>query len=551
MFSLQQNSEMLSLKPFFGIFLLFTKTTIAFHILPQFNCTFGRYGDLHTTCYNVDLKSFTFLTNINHTNVDPSTKVTTLHLTSENLYFLPRNLLKFFPDITEMKINTPLPLLLDFQSRQFQGLHSLKRVYIIGQRIRDLGANTFNGAPFITNLFLPSNQIENIHENAFTDLNHCKNLVLSANRLTSLHVKTFKHMHALWSINLSQNRLKILKQDTFAGLRFLTVIDLSFNRLKKLSSEIIEAFIKNQDPQKILALKGNLCDGGIYTQDSQNYDKLTAKCSMKDIEDCSMEEFRRLQNQNRLMRQEIEKLRNEIAEKNHERCKMLILTMKIVRELRQKESQLKFYIETLIKLVEGHEISSEDPISPQLTSKDIIIPDTNYDENSEESKEIGHHKLCHVNEKIKEEQALLIEHNQALIKVIKTIENFLKNRDKSSVKPIATKSKIEPSEENIMTNENELITTPKEEPSEQVEYSELFITNEEDLMTNEEELITTPKEEPSEQYEEIEINQLPEEKENNEETKGRRSIQLEDENELSDRKLKRRKPNGKQLSFHH
>lgn len=546
---------MFSLKRFFGIFLLFSKTAIAFHILPQFNCTFGRYGD-HTTCYNVDLKSFTFLTNINHTNVDPSTKVTTLYLTSENLYFIPRNLLKFFPDIAEMKINTPLPLLLEFQSKQFHGLKHLKHVYIIGQRLRSLGANTFNGAPFIINLFLPSNQIENIHENAFTDLNHCKNLVLSGNRITAVHVKTFHHMHALWSINLSQNRLKVLMQDTFAGLKHLTVIDLSFNRIRKLSSEIIELFIQNQDSQKILSLKGNLCDGGIYTQDSQNHEKLTSKCSMKDVEDCSIEEFRRLQKQNRMMRQEIEKLRNEISEKNRESCKLLVLTMKIIRELRQKESELKHYIETLIKLVEGHEITSEDPISHQLTHKDII-PDTNYDEDSEESKELAHHKLCHVNERIKEEQALLIKHNQALIEDIKIIENFLENRDGSSVKTVVSPKKapseIATNKEHIVTmlnkettepsttKESHIITTPREEPSGNVEYSELSITNDEELST-------TPKDEPSEQYEEI---SFPDEKENENATKNRRSIQPEDENRLFNQKMKIRQANGKQLSFYH
>lgn len=233
------------------------------------NCSVIRHTG-RSTCENTNLESFTFRTKVSID--DDLSDIDSVHLTSPFMYFLPRNIFNFFPNVSEIAIFTSLPQLISIDRGQFIGLKKLKRVFVVGQRLRLLKRNIFDGASAITHLFLPSNQIELIHERAFEGLNECTHLVLRNNRISSLSGDIFRHMSQLWSINLAMNRLTVLSEKTFASQK-LTILDLSYNQLESIPRNIVKSFLASDDRRKILSLRQNICGDKIFTKNTKQDEK--------------------------------------------------------------------------------------------------------------------------------------------------------------------------------------------------------------------------------------------------------------------------------------
>lgn len=181
-----------------------------------------------------------------------------LWLLSPRMYYMPNHIFKYFPSITQLKIISEIPQLLEIEGKEFSDLERLKRVQIIGQKIRYLGERTFEGAPSITNLYLPSNQIEKISEKAFKGLVECLFLVLSSNRIDTLKSKTFSYMPKLWSVNLEGNRFLSLSEHIFKDID-LAVADISFNLLKTSSTKPILDVLQSQHEKVVFSVTNNLC----------------------------------------------------------------------------------------------------------------------------------------------------------------------------------------------------------------------------------------------------------------------------------------------------
>ena len=229
----------------------------------QFNCSIINYDD-EKICANFNLELLTKFTKVLTTNLQEPWLVTSVYLTSEYMFYLPKNAFSLFPNVTEIRIFTAIPQLMSLQTGQFEGLGRLKKVFIMGQRIKVLQANTFKGTTSVTNLFLPSNQIELINEKAFNGLINCIYLLLSNNRIKTLGANTFMHMTQLWSVNLENNRLQALSENHFANNN-LTILDLSYNQINFLPMNVVENFISTSNEKKLFSLRGNLCNDEIFT----------------------------------------------------------------------------------------------------------------------------------------------------------------------------------------------------------------------------------------------------------------------------------------------
>lgn len=242
----------------------------------NYNCSLLKVGN-EATCVNADILSFASLTEVDETVAEESQHIVSLYLMSQSMYYLPNDVFRFFPKISEIRISTVLPQIMSISQGQFQGLSNLRNVYIVGQRIRNIGANVFDGAKGVTNLFLPSNQIESIHKQAFAGLNDCIYLSLSSNRITSLDGEMFTHMTNLWSMNLENNQIATVQPELFENNK-LTILDLSHNKLQSIPKNILNNFLESNDNQKILSMKGNKCNDGIYTRKSKNVSDSLANC---------------------------------------------------------------------------------------------------------------------------------------------------------------------------------------------------------------------------------------------------------------------------------
>lgn len=243
------------------------------------SCTIVPIDHANSTCVNTDVTSFSFSTKI--TGIDlgeyHAARITNLFLASKYMYYVPNNIFKFFPNVTEIGIHTALPQLIKIEKQHFVGLTKLEKLFIVGQRLRHIGPNVFAGAPAITDLFLPSNQIQSINELAFRGLDNCQHLMLNGNQIEKLKAGTFAPMPNLWSLNLSKNRLIILTEFTLVG-NTLVLLDLSHNKIESIPENIVTNFISSKDPKKLLSMKGNICDNRIYTKNTHRVEKNLVNC---------------------------------------------------------------------------------------------------------------------------------------------------------------------------------------------------------------------------------------------------------------------------------
>ena len=211
-------------------------------------------------CIIFDLEVYDKLTRI--TEVTSSLSESTVigvYIMSSTFYYLPNHIFRNFPDIQELKIISDIPALMEIDGKDFINLNKLKRIQIIGQKIRRLEARKFRGAPNIISLYLPYNQIEVIHEQAFSGISELMFLVLSNNRIKSLDFQLFFNLPKLWSLNLENNRLFKISEDIFSN-NLLMVCDLSYNLLLTIPYQpIAELLHSNNTEMNLFSVRENLC----------------------------------------------------------------------------------------------------------------------------------------------------------------------------------------------------------------------------------------------------------------------------------------------------
>lgn len=349
-----------------------------------------------------------------------------LYLMSPYMYYLPYNIFYFFPNITELKIISVVPQLLEIHSREFIGLERLTEVSISGQKIKLLGEKTFIGASNITNLFLPSNQIAKIHPNAFKGLVECLFLVLSKNRLTALANGTFDDMEKLWSVNLEDNKLLSMSENTFPAQHNLALFDFSFNMLKTIPQQPVRQLLSSRHDVVVFSLKQNECK---YMRNTI----FSKKSSIKDVKSL------------------IKQCRHEIGQLKRGACGLSSKSLKKKKRNPEQRSSKKV-------LEEEDQLEAPAPAEEKNSVEDLKVEnfpvETNAVAQIEDAKPQG--PLLKL---IAEEQKLLDDHNQVLTRVINQLEDFL---DENGIEP-----KIGSADSREKTNLNQELELSEEDKSEQ------------------------------------------------------------------------------------
>lgn len=293
-------------------------------------CTIVPLNHVNSTCVNTDLTSFSFSTKITAIDLGETraARITNLFLASAYMYYVPSNIFKFFPNVSEIGIHTALPQLINIEKQHFIGLAKLLKLFIVGQRLRHIGPNVFEGAPAITDLFLPSNQIQSINELAFNGLAECRHLMLNGNQIDKLTSGTFAPMPKLWSLNLSKNRLMYITEYTLASNK-VTVFDLSYNKIESIPENVVTNFMNSKEPKKLLSMKGNICDNRIYTKNSHRLERLLNNCVKgsdflpeRELIERLREDIRALEEKNAKLELENHKLNAENERINSELTKL-------------------------------------------------------------------------------------------------------------------------------------------------------------------------------------------------------------------------------------
>lgn len=246
-------------------------------------------------CVVLELSSFTKFTRVEELPEElMEIPFTGLYLMSSFLFYLPDQLFKHFPNITELKIITDTPQLMYIETRDLLGLEQLKNVYITGQMLRVLEASVFQGAPAITHLFLSANRIETVNERAFEGLHKCLFLVLSSNRISNMKSGTFKYLPNLWHVGLENNRIISIAEDFFENIS-PAVCDASFNLLNSAPLQPVEKILKSEHKRVSFSFRRNLCSSMKDTvitkrRSSPKIENIIADCKLSPACDLKAEE---------------------------------------------------------------------------------------------------------------------------------------------------------------------------------------------------------------------------------------------------------------------
>lgn len=113
----------------------------------------------------------------------------------------------------------------------FPFAEKLLTIYIVNQRIEDLGARVFEGAKALEAIHLDNNEIAKLDEDTFFNLQNLAHLTLSSNEIKSLPERIFPSLKALKKLNLSSNMLHALPAIFFDSNRDLHEINFRGNRM--------------------------------------------------------------------------------------------------------------------------------------------------------------------------------------------------------------------------------------------------------------------------------------------------------------------------------
>ncbi|KAL9982380.1 hypothetical protein ACROYT_G004413 [Oculina patagonica] len=135
----------------------------------------------------------------------------------------------------------------------FQGLTSLKNLYLDRNEIEVIEDGAFSNLSSLTDLYLRWNELQVIAKEAFQGLTSLKTLSLEDNNLQEIAKAAFEGLTSLETLQLSGNKLQVIAKEAFQGLTSLKTLILERNKLQVIAKEAFQGLTS----LKTLDLDGN------------------------------------------------------------------------------------------------------------------------------------------------------------------------------------------------------------------------------------------------------------------------------------------------------
>lgn len=186
--------------------------------------------------------------NENMTNED----VLSIVILNSNTPFTIQELFTAFPNVVFFEvINSNL------QSIRIPPSAILWEIYLQGNNISVIEADSLRNQTGLEYLYLHNNQIQAIEDGAFDDLNMLRSLDLYYNQLSELTANTLRGLTNVYYLDLENNQFTRIEEGVFANNRGIGAIYLERNQISAISPTFIEEL--RGSPLQFVGLTGNEC----------------------------------------------------------------------------------------------------------------------------------------------------------------------------------------------------------------------------------------------------------------------------------------------------
>ncbi|KAL0894556.1 hypothetical protein ABMA27_013128 [Loxostege sticticalis] len=163
----------------------------------------------------------------------------------EQLY-LQRNQITSLPVPPSPDLDLPALRTLDMSSNGIQKiphgcmktLHSLRRLYMRRNGLRQIEVNTFSDLGNLEILDLSNNQIMSVHPKSFAKLAHLKQVNLHGNTIENFDFMAIQENAALSMVDFSKNKLKSISPNMFKRPLEVETLNVSSNNLNELPATL-------------------------------------------------------------------------------------------------------------------------------------------------------------------------------------------------------------------------------------------------------------------------------------------------------------------------
>ena len=187
---------------------------------------------------------------------------------------------KFFVKFSSIKVVIiPVSNLQRMDQSSLKGANNLKELFVKGNNIASLAAETFINSTNLITVSFQDNAISFVHENAFENLRLLEFLALGKNWISQLRLDTFKDLENLKRVELQSNILETLPEGLFRNNMKLETIQLHNNKLKVLPANLF----KKLNNLENLSLDRNYCIDKSYGEGFSELSELN-----EDIKDCTL-----------------------------------------------------------------------------------------------------------------------------------------------------------------------------------------------------------------------------------------------------------------------
>ncbi|KAK7573831.1 hypothetical protein V9T40_011022 [Parthenolecanium corni] len=125
-----------------------------------------------------------------------------------------------------------------FKDGYFDGLTSVKYLYIQHSSVQSLPDGVFHGLTNLERLYLDNNKLKTLTPALFKSLSRLWYLEIGRNELTHLPRGTFKYVANLTLLNAYSNHLHSLTRDVFADVPKLKYLDVQSNAIQSLDDDV-------------------------------------------------------------------------------------------------------------------------------------------------------------------------------------------------------------------------------------------------------------------------------------------------------------------------
>ena len=187
--------------------------------------------------------------NENHT--ETLFRLSTLHLSDNNLSSIPRHLYKLCPNIQRLELSNCNIHIFDKESFSF--LKSIRIMNLNDNKIMKLEVGTFKNLSTLERLYLDTNFISHIQQGLLDDLHKLELLDLSNNVITTIDPRALQSLAHLKTLYLRNNDISDLQMHVFRGLQNITQLHLENNLIRSLPRGIFLPLVK----LRVLYLQSN------------------------------------------------------------------------------------------------------------------------------------------------------------------------------------------------------------------------------------------------------------------------------------------------------